>query len=62
MKVKSRLEKRSPEKLSLNANREDAFWQYERGPRYGNARKARAKAKKQLRRKERKNYKIENYE
>lgn len=36
--------------LSLNDDREGCFWQIERGPRYGNSRKARAKAKVQSRR------------
>jgi hypothetical protein len=37
--------------LSLNDDREGCFWQEERGPRYGNSRKARSKAKMQLRKK-----------
>lgn len=45
--------KRSGRILGLNEDRGEAFWQYERGPRYGVARKARAKAKHQERRKER---------
>lgn len=39
--------------LSLNSDRGDAFWQTERGPRYGNARKAKAKAKRVQARKDR---------
>lgn len=45
--------KRSGETLSLNDDRGDAIWQIERGKRYGNSRKARAKAKHLLRRKKR---------
>lgn len=43
-----------PAILSLNDDRGDAFWQTERGPRYGVARKAIAKAKVHKRRSERK--------
>ncbi len=47
--------------LSLNEDRGDAFWQIERGPRYGNARKSRAKSKTYIRRKEKRvSKKIEN--
>ena len=53
MKHKSKYAKRSGETLSLNADREGATWQEERGPRYGNARKAKAKQKHYERRKER---------
>jgi len=49
MKKISRLSKNSKKILSLNENREDAWWQIERGPRYGNSRKARSKAKKNAR-------------
>jgi hypothetical protein len=48
---RSRLYKGSPRKLSLNDDREDAHWQVERGPRWGNSRKARSKAKRYLRKK-----------
>lgn len=44
--------------LSLNDDREDATWQYERGKRYGNARKAKAKQKRSLSRKTRRMNKI----
>lgn len=44
--------------LALNDDRGDATWQYERGPRYGNSRKARSLAKKQSRRKERRQTQI----
>lgn len=53
MKHKSKFAKRSGEILSLNADREGATWQEERGPRYGNARKAKAKQKHYMRRKQR---------
>ena len=53
MKAKNKLTKRTGYTLSLNEDRGDAFWQTERGPRYGNARKARSKAKVSGRRKER---------
>ena len=46
--------------LSLNDDRGDATWQYDRGPRYGNARKARAKMKQLDRRKNRRDYNINN--
>lgn len=52
-KSKSQLSKKSNYILALNDNREDAFWQEERGPRYGNKRKYIAKKKVQLRRTER---------
>lgn len=41
--------KRSCTTLSLNEDRGDAEWQIERGPRYGNSRKVRSKAKHQER-------------
>lgn len=53
MKKKSKLPKRSGEILSLNDDRGDATWQYERGPRYGNARKSKAKENHYERKKER---------
>lgn len=49
----SRFTKRSGHTKSLNADRGDAWWQDERGPRYGNARKAKSKQKVDGRRKER---------
>lgn len=53
-KSKSQLSKRSNSSiLALNDNREDAFWQEERGSRYGHRRKGEAKKKVQARRTER---------
>lgn len=45
MKKVSKLSKRTGYTISLNADRGEATWQEERGERYGNARKARAKSK-----------------
>lgn len=45
MKNKSKLAKRSGETLPLNADREGATRQEERGPRYGNILKTKAKQK-----------------
>lgn len=53
MKAKNKLTKRTGYTLSLNEDRGEAFWQTERGVRYGNARKARSKAKTSIRRKQR---------
>ena len=55
----NKLTNRSGRTLSLNEDRGEATWQYERGHRYGNSRKARSLAKKQSRRKERRT-KVEN--
>lgn len=60
---KSKYSIRSNYTLSLNEDRGECFWQQERGVRYGNSRKARAKAKVQKRRSERrknKNFVFEN--
>jgi len=46
--------------LSLNADRGDASWQYERGERYGNSRKIRSEAKRKERRKERRKNDIQD--
>lgn len=59
MKKRSRLAKRSGTILSLNEDRGDAWWQIERGPRYGNARHARSKAKQQGRKTQRRQGKEE---
>jgi hypothetical protein len=45
--------------LSLNEDRGDSTWQEERGERYGNSRKGRAKKKPQRQRINRKKFKIE---
>jgi hypothetical protein len=45
MKNKSKLAKRSGETLSFNTDREGSTWQEERGPRYGNILKTKAKQK-----------------
>ena len=59
MKKVSKLSKRTGYTISLNADRGEATWQEERGERYGNARKARAKAKVAIRKADRrKNKKI----
>jgi len=50
----NKFSKRTPRTLSLNEDRGDAFWQIERGVRYGVSRKARSKAKVYKRRLERK--------
>ena len=60
MKKRSKYSKRSGVKLSLNEDREGAFWQQERGPRYGNSRKVRSKIKIIKRRKYRKELKIQD--
>ncbi len=52
-KTKSKFSKRSSTAVSLNEDRGDASWQYERGPRYGNSRKAKALQKRQQRKTER---------
>lgn len=63
MNKRNKLTNRSEElTLSLNDDRGDATWQYERGPRYGNSRKVRSLAKKQARRKERRKTKISTEE
>ena len=49
---------RNEKVIALNDDRGEATWQYERGPRYGNSRKARSLAKKQSRRKERRTQNI----
>jgi len=46
MNAKNKYTKRTGFTLSLNDDRGEAFWQIERGPRYGNSRKARALGKK----------------
>ncbi len=53
MKKVSKLSTRTGYTLSLNADRGEATWQEERGERYGNARKARAKAKVAIRKADR---------
>lgn len=60
MKKRSKYSKRSGVKLSLNEDREGAFWQEERGTRYGNTRKVRSKMKILKRRKYRKELKIQD--
>jgi hypothetical protein len=60
MKKLSKFSKRTGYTLSLNADRGDATWQQERGERYGNARKARAKAKVSIRKSDRRKNKLIN--
>lgn len=58
MKKVSKLSTRTGYTLSLNADRGMAIWQEERGERYGNARKARAKAKVAIRKADRRKNKL----
>lgn len=58
MKTVSKLSTRTGYTLSLNADRGMATWQEERGERYGNARKARAKAKVAIRKADRRKNKL----
>ncbi len=62
MKKVSKFTKRTGYTLSLNADRGDATWQQERGERWGNARKAKANAKIDKRRVERRKRKINEFE
>ena len=58
MKTVSKLSTRTGYTLSLNADRGMATWQEERGERYGNARKARAKVKVAIRKADRRKNKL----
>jgi hypothetical protein len=60
MKKISKFSKRTGYTLSLNADRGDATWQQERGERYGNSRKARAKSKVSVRKSDRRKNKLIN--